>query len=90
VPAAQFVRFRLILNELVSPRAYAPLRQELTRNDREAGSGEHQRGERNATDAQSATDVAARGWPVNVHSAIMVIPGLIYGQVVNERVEAHG
>jgi hypothetical protein len=47
VPAAQFVRFRLILNELVSRRAYAPLRQELTRygrDGRKCGSSKEERG----------------------------------------------
>ena len=47
MPAAQFVRFRLILNELVSQRAYPPLRQELTRygrNGRKCGSTKEERG----------------------------------------------
>jgi hypothetical protein len=59
--SAQFVRFRLILNELVSQRAYAPLRRNLTRYGREVGSAEPPKRKWNATDAQSATDVAARG-----------------------------
>jgi hypothetical protein len=83
VPAAQLVRFRLILNELVCQRAYGPLRQELTRyrrDGRKCGSNKQERG------MQQTLSVQPMSRPVNGRGtfipAIMVSPGQIYGQAV--------